>query len=75
MNLDPHITDVLAKPEAHLKTAPASYPLPRCASGVPYWRLNMFLNFALPGWREWQARKDMDAIIPVIDRAMMAVAA
>lgn len=64
----------LARPELFFFDQPDGYPLPRTAEGVPYWSINIWLC-GLPPWRDWQARKEMALIIPVIDRAITAAKA
>lgn len=43
------------------------YPLP-CdpVTGMGWWRFNGAACLSIPGWREWQGPKRMDAIIPVL---------
>lgn len=53
---------------------PAGYPLPWCERlDMPYFRVNMLLIFSRQGWSEWQARKSMAEIIPVIDDLLGAL--
>lgn len=61
--------EILAAPECFLQQRPPGYPLPRTASGVPFWMINLALIHTVPGWRDWQAKRDMAQIIPVIEAA------
>lgn len=52
--------------------APVAYPLQWCGRlDCAYWQINVcwcLAHYGRPrGWEEWQARKPMSAIIPVID--------
>ena len=46
---------------------PGGYPLP-CdpVTGMGWWRFNLAACFQIKHWREWQAQKRMDEIIPVL---------
>lgn len=46
---------------------PPGYPLPVTREGVAYWNINGLLCLYVEGWREWQAKRDMAQIIPVIE--------
>jgi hypothetical protein len=45
---------------------PDDYPLPRTNRGVAYWAINFALCACATGWAEWQSKRDMAQIIPVI---------
>jgi hypothetical protein len=64
---------LLSKPSAFFQQRPPSYPLPLTPDRVAYWNINAALCRAVPGWSDWQARKDMAEIIPVIECAMQSL--
>lgn len=74
MNWSMPILAILQSPSSHLRARDAKYPLPMTVDGVPYFSINMVLCMMVPGWSDWQARKEMAEIIPVIERAMLGVA-
>jgi hypothetical protein len=47
---------------------PDKYPLPWCEEfDIPYYQVNLWLVFNVPGWAEKQAHIPMSEIIPWID--------
>lgn len=50
---------------------PDGYPLPWCEKAdLPYWKINLWMCFIFPEWREYQARLPMSEIIPIIDNIL-----